>query len=75
MNHSGEIFYELRFDVIIDVLAKDAGPGEIHERRCPQQIIHSDAPLRVLLMNISKEGHQLEDAEEITLGDILYQID
>ena len=64
----------LAFNMMVDIAVENACYEEFHEYRYTQHIKQPDAPLGILLINISKVAHSEEDSHEITDADVLKQI-
>ena len=62
------------FNMMINITKHQACYEEFYEYRHSQHIKQPDAPLGILLVNISKIIHDGEDSHEITDTDVLEQI-
>jgi hypothetical protein len=72
--YRGQMVGEFALDMIAHIAVQDACYEELHKHGHPQHIKQPDAPLGILLVNISKVAHDEEDGHEISDADVLEQI-
>jgi hypothetical protein len=72
--YRGQMVGEFALDMIAHIAVQDACYEELHKNGHAQHIKQPDAPLGILLINISKVVHGEENGHEITDADVLEEI-